>query len=248
MKKYILYTAFIFGLFACEKSETSSSDASYVGSTTGKGGSTARFTIAGNYMFTVDRNDLHIFDIENPTNPIETSLYNIGRDIETIFAMDDYLFIGSELAVYIYNIEQPLQPKLIDVFRHSTACDPVVADSNYAYVTLRNNGRACGGTVNELLLINISDIDNSFIEFNYLLEAPYGLGLDKNYLFVCDNGVKMFDKSDPSDLQLIVKIPGIDARDVIPHQNNLIVTASNGIYQFDYSTGTLVQKSYIPVN
>jgi hypothetical protein len=246
MKNHILYIVIAFSVLACQKSETSNSDSSL--SSTGKGGSTARFTISGDYLFTVDRQDLHIFDVENPVDPVEMSLYNIGRDIETIFAMGDYLFIGSEIAVYIYNIEQPLQPRLIDVFRHATACDPVVADSSYAYVTLRNNGRTCGGATNELQLINITDINNAYVEFNYLMEAPYGLGVDKNYLFVCDNGIKMFDKTDPSDIQLIVKIPGIDARDVIPYKNNLIVTATNGIYQFDYSTGTLIQKNHIALN
>lgn len=242
MKNYILYIAIILSAFACEKAENASTVS------TGKGGSTARFTIAGDYLFTVDKQDLHIFDITNPANPIEMSLYQIGRDIETIFSMGNYLFIGSETAVYIYDIKQPLQPKMIDIFQHATACDPVVADSSYAYVTLRNNGRTCGGTSNELILINISQIEHSFIDHTYIMEAPYGLGVDKNYLFVCDNGIKMFDKSDPSNLQLIVKIPNIDARDVIPYEDNLIVTSTNGIYQFDYSTGTLIEKSHIPLN
>jgi hypothetical protein len=245
MKKLFIYTLIFCCLSSCEKSESDTNLASV--NSVGRGGSTARFTIAGDYMYTVDRQDLHIFNVENPKTAKEISLYNIGREIETIFSMDNYIFIGSQSAVYIYDISAPLNPKSLGIFRHATACDPVVADSNYAYVTLRNNNIRCGGTANELRLINIMDINDSYLEYEYMMESPYGLGLDQDYLFVCDNGVKMFDKTDPANLVLITKIPQIDARDLIAHKNNLIVTATDGIYQFDYSTGTLVQKNFIPV-
>ena len=55
----------------------------------------ARLTIAGNYMYSVDRTDLQTFDISTPSDPKPWTKINIGWNIETIYPFKDKLFIGS---------------------------------------------------------------------------------------------------------------------------------------------------------
>jgi len=57
------------------------------------------------------------------------------------------------------------------------------------------------------------------------------LGLYNNYLFVCDDVVKIFDVSDPENSSLIHSISQ-NAFDVIIHNNLLILIGENGLYQY----------------
>ena len=63
---------------------------------------------------------------------------------------------------------------------------------------------------------------------------PNGVGLDKNILFVCDNGIRVFDVSKPNNLRLIRHIQGVDALDVIPLNGQLLVIGENLLTQMDY--------------
>ena len=78
---------------------------------------------------------------------------------------------------------------------------------------------------------------------------PWGLGIDRKKLFVCDgiHGLKIYDANNPKHLQLLEIVEYINGYDVIPHNQILIVSARDGIYQFDYSTNRLKKLSRIPV-
>jgi hypothetical protein len=68
---------------------------------------------------------------------------------------------------------------------------------------------------------------------------PHGLGKNGNILFVCDGsaGLKIFNATNPKQLlnNVIKTYPGINAFDVIPLPNNLIMVGDSGLYQYDYS-------------
>ena len=49
----------------------------------------------------------------------------------------------------MYDVSNPVQPVKLGEFAHGRACDPVITDGNYAYVTL-HAGDGCGGDANEL--------------------------------------------------------------------------------------------------
>src|SRR5690606_21363599 len=93
---------------------------------------------------------------------------SIGFDVETIFPYGEKLFIGSASAMYIYDISDPKNPARQGTVSHIRACDPVVADGNYAYVTLRNNNSGCGGSQN---ILNIYDISAGKILYPLLLST-----------------------------------------------------------------------------
>lgn len=208
----------------------------------GIGGSMARFTVVGDYLYTVDDYQMHVFDILNASNPMELAIVEIGWQIETIFPYKENLFIGSKSGMFVYNISNPESPTYKTSVSHINTCDPVVANDDYAFVTLRaeNNGNWCGTAfTNQLDVIDISDIDNAYLLHSFTMNSPYGLGLDGNTLFVTegDLGLKIYDIKDVSkiDENLIQHMKGFNAYDVIPNNGTLILTGSDGLYQFDYT-------------
>ena len=82
------------------------------------------------------------------------------------------------------------------------------------------------------------------------MDDPYGLGLDNGMLFVCDgkSGLKVYDITNTPTLSLKYHYSSLNAFDVIPDNNLLILIGSTGVYQYDYSDPqNLVQLSYIPM-
>jgi hypothetical protein len=216
------------------------------GGSSGQGGSMARFTIAGDYMYAVDHSTLKMFDLSDPAQPLflEGKTQQLGQNIETIFNMDTLLFIGSQDGMYIYNIVRPQFPEYLSNVTHIRSCDPVVASGKYAYVTLNSAGVWCGNTVNGLFVYDISDIKNPLqIYSNTQLSSPKGLGIDGNKLFVCEavKGVQVFDVGNPAqpvwidDLSYIPEARGVNAYDVIPLGGLLLTSTDQGLFQFDYS-------------
>ena len=228
-------------MVSCSKDE-----AAFDNSETGVAGSTARFAVKNNYLYTVDNNSLNIYNVENPTNPVYVQKAQIGWDIETIFPKDSLLFFGSQSGMLIYSISNPTEPQFVTEFWHARGCDPVVVDNGIAYVTLRSNNEWCGSAENELIVYSVKYLFAVSVIRHYPMTAPEGLGIDDNLLFVCDNGLKVFDCTYPENLQLI-KHFDINATDVIPVNGKLLVIGSDGFYQYDYTGSELILISKIPV-
>jgi hypothetical protein len=256
MKKIRSYIYFLVGwlfLLGCD-SEPNNNGGS---SETGIGGSMARFTIKGDYLYTVDQSRLRTFDISLPEKPV----YLEGKDqelwtgVETIFSLDTLLLIGTQTGMYIYNVARPDFPQYLSYASHITACDPVVASGNYAYVTLNSGNISCGRATNLLLVFDISDPENPMqIKEMRGFELPRGLGITGNRLFVCDNGLKVFDLTDPEspvwidDLSSVSAVKNIDTYDIIPIDENLLVIGADGLYQFTYTEKGFTFLSQINVS
>lgn len=202
---------------------------------TGQGGSLARFKIVNDYLYAVDSHNINVFNIEDLENPKDLDDVYAGFDIETIFNRGDQLFLGSMRGMYIYDISSPATPSLISEFEHGTACDPVVVDGDYAYVTLRG-GNMCGATESGLFIVDISDITNPELVKTYPMDGPYGLGVKDEKLFVCDgaSGLKVYDKSNVQDLVQLNHFKDIDTFDVIPMEDNLLMIGEEVLYQYEY--------------
>ena len=217
----------------------------------GTGGSMARFTLYGKYLYAVNEWDLKIIDITELSNPEVIKMVPIGWGIETIFPYEDKLFIGSQQGMFIYSIAKPSSPERISEFRHANACDPVVVHGDYAYVTLRG-GNLCGAIESQLDVIDISDILSPKLLMHYPMYEPYGLGIDSTTLFVCDGdaGLKIYDAENPLDItsNKLAHYKDINAFDVIPLGEVLLMIGIDGLYQYDYSDlENIKQLSYIPV-
>lgn len=259
MKKlnFILLTTLCGALvMSCEKEDlTQQSDNNPTKNqiSTGRGGSMAQFTIIDNYLYTVDYKSLKVFLISDAANPQLLETINLGVGIETIFPQNDHLFIGTQSGVRIYDVTNPRSPLEVSEIDHVTSCDPVVANDNYAIATLRG-GTPCNGNLNMLDIIDISEISNPQMVANYNLSNPYGLcfsASNENIVYVCDGyaGLKAFDISDLTNIQIVMDMEGLDAIDIISaSENHLVVLTRSGIYQYDASDAlNLVEKSLISV-
>lgn len=210
--------------------------ASAAAKSAGIGGSLARFSIVKDYLYAVDHHNLMSVLISDPNNPKVAGNWFAGFDIETIYPMKDKLFLGSMDGLYIYDISSPAAPVAKGNFVHARACDPVVADDNYAYVTLKA-GTTCGPTNNELQIIDIKDVMNPSLLKTYPMTGPSGLSKDGNALFICDgkDGLKIYDAADYSKLRIIKQVSNIEPVDVIAWNKNALVVTKDGLYQYDYS-------------
>jgi len=205
------------------------------GGGTGQGGSMARFMIVGDHLYAVDSHNINIFQISDLDNPQDLGDVFAGFDIETIFNRGDHLFLGSMRGMYIYDISTPGSPNFVSEFQHGTACDPVVVDGDYAYVTLRG-GNGCGATESGLYIVDISVIEKPELAVSYPLDGPYGLGIKDEKLFVCDgeSGLKVYDKTDIHALKELDHFEDIVTFDVIPMENHLIMVGDGILYQYEY--------------
>ena len=205
------------------------------GSVTGQGGSLARFRIVGDYLYAVEWSSINIFDISDLDNPKAEEEVWVNGSIETIYNQGDILFLGGTQGMYIYDISSPAKPTYISEFIHGRACDPVVVDGDYAYVTLKGNDW-CGEVESGLYIVNLTDLKNPVLQKFYPLTGPNGLGFKGNNLFICDgdDGLKVYDKSNVDDLKLVNHFEDIVTYDVIPLQNSLLMIGDKILYQYSY--------------
>lgn len=205
--------------------------------TVGVGGSMARFAIVNDQLFVVNNYTMQPVTISDPTKPVKGKTINLGWNVETIFPHRNSLFIGTTTGMYIYDVSNPAEPKQRSSFSHVRSCDPVVVHENYAYVTLRGTSTCGSGSADVLDVIDISDLSAPKRLKTYPVETPYGLGIDYPTLFVCQGskGLRVFDASNPLDIQARQTFANVDAFDVIPLSKTLLTIGKDGLYQYDYS-------------
>jgi hypothetical protein len=200
-------------------------------------GSLARFSIINDFLYAVGYSSLTSFDISHPIDPVATSTVQVDWHVETIFPLKNKLFVGTNNGMFMYDVNaSPSTPSLIGSFTHARGCDPVIADGNYAYITL-NDSSACLGFTNELQIVNIQDLADPELVKSYTFNHPTGLSKDGNILFLCDGteGLKVFDAANVSALLMIKQLKDAETIDVIAENGIAIVSARDGIYQYDYS-------------
>jgi len=208
--------------------------ASYSGS--GTGGSMAAFTILNNFLYTIYYNSLYGFDLANAADPLLKDTTALAVSAETIYPFQQNLFIGTPSGMFIYDVSNPSNPAALGQFEHARSCDPVIADDDNAYVTLRS-GSACAGFTNQLDVLSIGNLLSPTLIRSYQMSNPHGLSKDGQWLFICDgtDGLKIFNAADPANVQLHKHIEGLETYDVITNDGIALVVAKDGLYQFDYS-------------
>ena len=105
-------------------------------------------------------------------------------------------------------------------------------------MTLRS-GNTCARGVNQLEVIDISNLKDPQLVKAYPMTNPHGLGIDEKTLFICDGdaGLKAYDASDVNaiDRNQLAHYEDINAVDVIPFNDVLMMIGADGIFQYDYS-------------
>lgn len=221
-------------------------------------GSMARFMMIDSYLYVIsDEATVKVFDISSPNMPLVTT-FNPWQDartqgmIETLFTFKDHLFIGSNAGMLAYSVSNPENPQYLSMYDHMTACDPVVANDDYAFVTLRS-GDMCGfDNADQMDIMDISDIMNPREVHVQSMSNPHGLSLDNenNILFVCDgwDGLRMYDVSNVNSLRELKHESG-NTYDVITYRNIAHVIGDDGLSQYQYNQdGSLSKLSSISLN
>lgn len=208
--------------------------------TNGVSGSTSRFAIVNDRLYAISQSEMKLFNLQNPSNPIKDGSLNLGFGIETIFPYKDKIFLGTTTGVQIWDNKNPMKPTYLSRLDHARACDPVVVENDIAYVTLRSidNFSRCGGAIsNQLDVIDVSNAASPVLLKTYSMESPYGLGIDNKKLFICEgkSGLKTFDATKPMDIKQLQHFKDMNAYDVIPLNNTLMLIGKDGLYQYDYS-------------
>lgn len=228
-------------LVACGE-QGGGSDGSSSGRDTGVGGSTARMAIVGDFLYAISGRNLQLFDISEPQSPNPWVKVDVSREIQTLFPYQNFLLIGAADGVYILDNTDQASPVQVGEFIHATAQDPVVAKDGYAYVTLKSDFTRPNGFINDQLnVVDISDVTNPVLVREQSMQAPEGLVIADNKLFVCDGiaGLKQFDISDPEVPVLEDSLPMLDCNDLIAQNNILYVITDTSIQQYDYSVTPL---------
>lgn len=216
---------------------------------TGITGSMARFSLYNNYLFTVMNNTLAVFDLSNRAPVVAADSIYVGWDVETIFSYKDYMFMGTPRGMLIYSVSNPVKPVYVSSFTHFYGCDPVVVENDTAFVTVRS-GNLCGQNSNELIVVDVSNIKQPKQIVSYSMTSPKGLGIDNGTLFLCDDGLKVYDARNPMILMAkqLAHYKGMDGYDLIPFEHTLMMIADDGIYQYDYTDlKNIKQLSKLPI-
>jgi hypothetical protein len=202
----------------------------------GIGGSMARFAIVNEHLYAVNNSSLNVIDVANSNDPVKTSTIPFGWNIETIYPFKQKLFVGSSSGMFIFDINNPSSPLLQGQFNHARACDPVVADDDYAFVTLRS-GNVCTGFINQLDVIDVRNVLAPSLVKTYSMTNPHGLAIDGDLLFLCDgkDGLKIYNRSNVLNLKLINHIKNLETFDVIAWNKKLLLVTTTGLYQYDYT-------------
>jgi len=214
----------------------------------GVNGSMSRFALYRNYLYSVINNYMSVIDLSGD-EPVKAAEDIYVGNVETIFSYKDNMFIGSPWGMTIYSVSNPLKPEYMSSVWHVFGCDPVVVEDDLAYVTI-HAGNVCGQDNNNLIIYNVSDVRNPQLIVSYDMTKPKGLGIDNGTLFVCDDGLKIFNASNPKNLlnSRLAHYTGMEGFDVIPFDNVLMMIAEDGLYQYDYSNLRKIRRlSKLPI-
>lgn len=208
---------------------------SRAGISNGTGGSMARFALSNDRLYTVSKSDLKVFNVSTPEKPSFVKTNTIGWNIETVFPYGKNLFIGSMTGMYIFDISNKDNPVQKGLFEHARVCDPVIAEGNIAYVTLRN-GTQCQGFINQLDVVDVTDVTKPRLIKSFPMTNPHGLAKDGDLLIICEgkDGLRFLDAQNPAAVRSIHLLKGMNTFDVIAINGIAIVTAEDGLYFIDY--------------
>jgi hypothetical protein len=205
------------------------------------------FSTLDNYLYASINNYLYIVDLspDLPQTPAEK--LPVGP-VEKLLLHHNKLLLSSAESTAIYSLDLPQTPTLSAQIPHVYGCNPIVLHNNRAYITIRS-GNACGQNTSELLIIDLTNPKTPQKTISYALKDPQGLNVRDDLLFLCDDGLKIYLIEKPETLlsRQIAHFAEIQAQNVIPLSDTLLLVADGGLYQYSYSDAGLQLLSSIPI-
>lgn len=248
LSKITLISTLILLLHGCCAASVGDSGPS---TNTSTSGSTAAMLTYEDTLFTLHNGVIKIFDLSQPETPVAAhTLY--ASQAETLFISKAHLFVGGRNGVRTFSLDDPLAPTEVSFYSHARGCDPIIIDGDIGYVTLRNRP-GCNGDTNRLEILDFSDPNYPKELARYDMNFPYGLAMLSDHLAVCEDtyGLALLEidwtDNEPPQVSEASRFTKIQCFDLIYTDNNLIATASDGIYQFSVDNEFLSLQSKIPV-
>lgn len=215
------------------------------------GGSRARMTLIGDYLYTISGADVQLMDVSTPASPNFWNRIRLDWDIETLFPYGDYLLVGSQTGVHILDNSTVGSPQYLSEFSHARSCDPVVAANDIGYVTLSAEAECWSDTArSQLDVLDLTDMSKPKLIKTYPMQAPTGLAVSGQWLFICDGraGLKVYDNTDPLNLTVQDSLPEVNCFDLIAKGDTLYISTSEKLLQYDFSSIPLTQISEYQVD
>ena len=219
---------------------------SFAGNSSGDIGTVNRIALRGDYVYVLGTSKISVLN-NTGTFELANTRY-LTNDMETIYAKDDKLFIGTRNSMMVLGLADPLSPNTETTYWHADSCDPVLPDDEVAYVTLRTGDEGdCPGDINALLVIDINSDNNWAQELQEIeMLSPYGMTMIGDNLFVGEgqHGLKIFDATDRKNISLIHFDEQVEAYDVIPHPSRtdlVLVAGPAGLAQYELTSDNSLQ-------
>ncbi|PTQ95838.1 LVIVD repeat-containing protein [Mucilaginibacter yixingensis] len=206
----------------------------------------ALFTASGNVLYAYTKDGLAQYDATNATGLTAVKTTTVTGIIPTTLTSgSNYIYTAGAGNFNIYNTTTGT-PTLSATYSDYQGCAPVAVNGNYAFITERLDSY-CGSIYTQLKVVDISNPAKPVLIKAYPLSSPAGIAVDGNNLFICDKGLKYYDASNPANLVLKLTLP-IASTTLAAQNGKLAAAGPDGLYQFDYSTGALVQISKLKLN
>lgn len=156
-----------------------------------------RFAIAGNHMYAIDLNRLVTLDINN-LEPRVVHKEEVDWGIETIMIYQEYIYLGSRNALYIYSIANPEKPVQVSAYNMNNARRLGIL-GNYLFVSEGDQG------------IRILDVSNpqNLVEVHYTADmSAFGIIPHNNVLMITgSSGIVQYDYSNAGEIAYLSTIP-----------------------------------------
>ncbi len=199
-------------------------------------GSLSRMASVDNYLYIISQSSIYTLELRGGGNIEQRNITQVGWNIETIYPLNNRLFLGAQNGMHIMDISDRTNPREVGRFDHETSCDPVFPTDEVAYVTLRT-GNECQGSINQLDVVSLRNISRPRLIQSIQMTNPHGLTLLNDKLVVCEgpHGIRIFDARDRENLSLLSADDSFTAYDVIPNPNDsgmLLIIGNEGLIQF----------------
>jgi len=203
---------------------------------TGRGGSTARMTIVGDYMYAVVDRRIQVFDISIPNAPNPLNRVSFDFEINSLFPYNNYLLAATDSSIHIIDNSEPTSPRYISEVFLISGSNPVVAADGIAYVS--QSSSSIYNSIDQMEILDIEDITSPVSVNTITMQNPSGLAIEGNRLFVCDDiaGIKMFDLSEKTMPDLLRGVTGVNCNDVIALEGILYAITNDALLQYNYNT------------
>ncbi|MDL2256715.1 hypothetical protein LJC06_00755 [Bacteroidales bacterium OttesenSCG-928-I14] len=211
-------------------------------------GSMSRFALKFNHLYTIDGQSMRVYDLNSlESKQRESAIVSTPPNTERLSYSENKLFLISPGGMNTYLVTNPAQPVNVGETDFINSCNHISVFGDIAYVT-SYSGNSCKQAQSKLTLFDVSDTCEE-IEA-YQMSNPRGIEAYGGKLFVCDEGLKVYQTSNTQPIihKQLLHLKDIRALDVKMLGNILVVTCTKGLLQYKMEADSrLSLLSTIPV-